>query len=334
MLRIEPVARFITWLVATYVCAAHLWASPDSAYPSGFYIVSVGFSDALPGWHRSVLEVRKEGPDVLVRYIRVMPFSNDCGEATKIVWIASRLPNTSLSTLTGGQNFCDIKSSDLARTLQKFPQRRRMIMFAGDTFSITAKCGADTRVIRLPADWTFNMARLQRQNPKTAALWTLENTIGKRVFGSFPSIDVIPADLAPRLQLADEAVLDELKSGKFDAGLPAGKSFKEDVAALGSTTDPPGARVQLVDAGRFRFDQYSEPQYPPLARQAQISGTVELQLAVDRDTGIVRDVKVLSGQAILAETAREAALHWRFAPGSADEAGFLRIALEYLFRCP
>ncbi len=59
------------------------------------------------------VEARPEGPDLFVRYIRVMPFNNDCGEATKIVWTVVRLPNTTLSTFTTGQNLCAVTPSDL-----------------------------------------------------------------------------------------------------------------------------------------------------------------------------------------------------------------------------
>jgi TonB family protein len=331
------VARFRNYscgLIVTLVCAAHLLASSaPPSNPSEFYIVSVGFSDALPGWHRSILEVRPEGPDLFVRYIRVMPFSNDCGEATKIVWTAVRLPSTTLSTLTAGQNLCAVRSSDLPRTLRSFPPTHLM-SFGGDTWSIVAKCGTDARVLRLPGSWTVDMARLKQRTPKTAALWTLESRIGTRAFGSFPSGDVIPSDLASRLLSADDALLDELKSGRFDAGLQPGRSFKDDVALRRTANDALGGSVKLVDAGRFRFEQYFEPQYPPLAKQARIGGAVELQLGLNRETGTVQEVKVLSGHPILTQAAKESAQRWRFARGSGDGAGSIRIVLEFIFRCP
>ena len=48
---------------------------------SEFYVVSVGFTDALPGWHHSILEVKPDGHDMVVRYIRVDPGTANCGAA-------------------------------------------------------------------------------------------------------------------------------------------------------------------------------------------------------------------------------------------------------------
>jgi hypothetical protein len=143
-------------------------SSPPNA--SDFYIVSVGFSDALPGWHHSILEVRPDGGDVLVRYIRVIPSSRYCGETTKIVATATRLPNTSLPMISDSVNLCAIDPPALSRTIRAFPQTQGMTVFAGDRYAIVAKCGPDTRVIRLPDDWKVDMARLKRKRPRIAAL--------------------------------------------------------------------------------------------------------------------------------------------------------------------
>ncbi|HLY15803.1 MAG TPA: energy transducer TonB [Bryobacteraceae bacterium] len=300
---------------------------PDA---SEFYIVSIGFSDAAPGWHHSVLEVRPDGGDVLVRYIRVIPFSVDCGEAARIVTASARLQHASLASITGGVNLCAIDPWSLSRTLQKFPDTRGTRAFAGDHFSIAAKCGTDTNVVRLPGDWTVDMAGLKRQQPKIAALWALESAIGTQAFGSFPSIDVVPAEMAARLEPAGEAILAGLKSGKFDAGF-APRSFKDDVAMLRSGADAPGHSVHVKNADQLHFDRYVEPPYPPLARQARMSGTVELELAVNSTTGKTERVTVIAGHPLLAPAAKEAALDWRFVRGTPLPT---RVSLEFVFRCP
>lgn len=63
-----------------------------------------------------------------------------------------------------------------------------------------------------------------------------------------------------------------------------------------SGSDPPPAEVVLSNL--------SEPAYPPLARQARISGDVDLTLAIRRD-GSVESATVVSGHPML----RQAALH-------------------------
>lgn len=53
--------------------------------------------------------------------------------------------------------------------------------------------------------------------------------------------------------------------------------------------------------------------YPLLAQQMKVQGAVLLQAIISAD-GVIRDVNVLSGPAILASAAREAALQWKFKP--------------------
>jgi len=56
-----------------------------------------------------------------------------------------------------------------------------------------------------------------------------------------------------------------------------------------------------------------EPIYPNFARQTHREGTVELRATIASD-GAVRDLQVLSGDAVLAQAAREAVTQWRFRP--------------------
>ncbi|MBI3679167.1 MAG: M56 family metallopeptidase [Acidobacteria bacterium] len=54
------------------------------------------------------------------------------------------------------------------------------------------------------------------------------------------------------------------------------------------------------------------PAYPPLAKQAAMQGTVQLQVRIGRD-GKVMDVQVISGEALLAQAAVEAVKQWEYA---------------------
>jgi periplasmic protein TonB len=56
-----------------------------------------------------------------------------------------------------------------------------------------------------------------------------------------------------------------------------------------------------------------EPIYPSFARLSHREGTVELRAIISSD-GVVRDVQVLSGDPVLAQSAREAVAQWRFRP--------------------
>ena len=56
-----------------------------------------------------------------------------------------------------------------------------------------------------------------------------------------------------------------------------------------------------------------DPQYPVLARQIRLEGTVEIRAIISRD-GSVRSVEILSGHLLLAQAARDAVLRWRYQP--------------------
>ncbi len=202
------------------------------------------------------------------------------------------LQHTSLRAISR-LNLCGIDQVSLDRTIQAYPQAKRIGVMAGDRFAVVVKCGSDTRVIRLPADWEVDMGRLRRERPKIAALWSSEKSIGTRAFGPLSSMDMVPPKMEARFQPADEATLAELRSGKFDAGL-APRSFRDDVAAARSAPGPEFT-VKLVNADHFRFERYVEPRYPPLAKQAQISGTVELEMTWNSRTGETEKVTVISG---------------------------------------
>jgi len=75
---------------------------------------------------------------------------------------------------------------------------------------------------------------------------------------------------------------------------------------------PPRVRVsQSVMAGLLIHRV--EPEYPPLAQQARISGSVVLAVVVGRD-GIVENVSLVSGHPLLVQAAVDAVKQWRFKP--------------------
>jgi protein TonB len=68
-------------------------------------------------------------------------------------------------------------------------------------------------------------------------------------------------------------------------------------------------RVEAMNAVTSR----SQPDYPAMARQLKIEGTVELD-AVVTETGTVEEVSIVSGNPILTKPAAEAVKKWKFAP--------------------
>jgi protein TonB len=56
-----------------------------------------------------------------------------------------------------------------------------------------------------------------------------------------------------------------------------------------------------------------KPEYPPVARNSRVEGTVVLAAVVGKD-GKVKDVRVISGQPMLAQAAERAVRQWKYKP--------------------
>jgi periplasmic protein TonB len=63
--------------------------------------------------------------------------------------------------------------------------------------------------------------------------------------------------------------------------------------------------------------QKVQPEYPAIARQLNIEGTVELEALVSED-GSVEAVNIVSGNAALTKAASDALKKWKFAPFTTD----------------
>lgn len=77
-----------------------------------------------------------------------------------------------------------------------------------------------------------------------------------------------------------------------------------------------GVRVD-ADEQQKRLSHSVAPAYPDVARDAGIEGDVTLRLIIGAD-GTVDEVKVLSGEPVLARAAAEAVAQWRYAPALLD----------------
>ena len=75
---------------------------------------------------------------------------------------------------------------------------------------------------------------------------------------------------------------------------------------------PPPKKVSHAEA-ISAVTTKSQPQYPPIARQLKIEGTVELA-AIVSETGTVEEVTVISGNPVLTKPAAESLKKWKFAP--------------------
>jgi protein TonB len=68
-------------------------------------------------------------------------------------------------------------------------------------------------------------------------------------------------------------------------------------------------RVEAMNAAVTKI----QPEYPTLAKQLKVQGSVELE-AVVAENGTVEAVNIVSGNPVLTKPASEALKHWKFTP--------------------
>ena len=110
-----------------------------------------------------------------------------------------------------------------------------------------------------------------------------------------PGDPSIKLDLGPRSPATSEATK------------PAGSDN-----ASGGVTNA-AAQVRLSPGTAEVVSHPVDPNYPMLAKQMKVQGSVVLQALIGKD-GNIQDLQVLSGPAILSAAAREAVKQWRFKP--------------------
>jgi protein TonB len=59
--------------------------------------------------------------------------------------------------------------------------------------------------------------------------------------------------------------------------------------------------------------QKTTPVYPPIAKAARVSGTVVIQATISKQ-GTIENLKVISGPAMLQQSALDAVRTWRYRP--------------------
>jgi periplasmic protein TonB len=146
-----------------------------------------------------------------------------------------------------------------------------------------------------------------------------------------PTIFLQPPVIPPHVQMStdDEAPVIETGPGSGGPGIPGGPEGGLDIPRTTGTNSmpivPPPVEVRHTSAPIRRTEGYMEaalthrvqPLYPVVAKTAHISGVVRLRAIIATD-GSVRQLEVLSGNPILAQSAVAAVREWRYRPTRLD----------------
>ena len=127
-------------------------------------------------------------------------------------------------------------------------------------------------------------------------------------------VEMIKEDEAPPPEMATGGVV-----GGVPGGVPGGQMggviggiISSTPVAVPKVATPQRVRVSLGVSQGLLIKKV-QPNYPPLARQARIQGTVLLQAEISKD-GTIENLRLISGHPMLAPAAIEAVKQWRYKP--------------------
>jgi TonB family protein len=330
------------WAIA--LIAINAWCAEISA-PSQMYIVSAAFSDFGALFYYRVVDVRMDGPDVVIRYSRI-GWTNPTFCARKIVQSAQiRLRNRTINDLVKANNPCTVDPSDLTAAVKKYSTTAGHL----ETFSarVVATCGSTTSVLELPDESKVDLRKLKSANAKMSRLWNLISDVVAPAFGKEDIFQGRTEAEALVLQRAGQEIAPELASGRYDEGFaaavhgndstwpnPSVRELLNDYRGPITDSEAKGAALStvLVDAEQYQFSAFAKPDYPALAAMARIEGDVTMLLTVHPRTGEVTRAQASSGNKILQDNAVATAKKWRFEPNSVG-AEKISVTMRYSLQC-
>jgi len=289
-----------------------------------FYVVTNYFSDFLGDGYEEILEVTSEGKDVRIRIVRISAANRYCGG--QLVRASERiLPDTSISKVAGRVDLCSYTEPGVTAALKAAAPKRITSIEDSATLTIVAKCGAQQRIFGFPYPEEVDLKTLDRNNPGVQALWDLTYKVRSRAFGKRFSFLDLPATQEKEVEDLGTKLLPELVSGKFDAAFGdytcADQKCDTNYLAwlLRGYTGPPANRdpasVELINAPSLHLAKYDPPRYSAVAKTAHIFGEVRLRIVPNVQTGLVKDVELVSGNSLLGNLAINASRNWQFSPG-------------------
>ncbi len=96
-------------------------------------------------------------------------------------------------------------------------------------------------------------------------------------------------------------------------------------AAQGRAQD--NASGEVKDHGGRKIKTSVKPDYPQIARQMRVTGTVRLEATVAAD-GKVRDTKVIGGSPLLAQEAVTAVKKWKYEEASKESVENVEVVFQ------
>ena len=304
-----------------------------------FYVVRSFFSDFLLDSYEEILEVTPVGKDIRIRVIRISAADRYCGG--QLVRAAERvLPGTPMKKVTGRVDLCSYTGQGVTDALKAAAPKALGDTWDSSALTIVAKCGVQEKVFDFSYPAEVDLKALHRDNPRVDALWDLNYKVRSRAFGPRFSFQDLSAAEEKDREAFGTKLLPELVSGKVDTAFGdytcANEKCDTNYLAwllrgyTGPPANPDTNSVELINASSLHPVKYSLPQYPQIAKTAHVFGEVRLRIVPDVQTGLVKDVQLVSDSSILGNPAINAAKQWQFAPGTLSGAS-VEAVLKFTF---
>ena len=124
-------------------------------------------------------------------------------------------------------------------------------------------------------------------------------------------VEVVAGDVHRTMHPATPGIQVELQPEAPAETAVDAPATADDTAA--DVTDKAAERVQMSADTSDAVSEPVKPNYPMLARQMKVQGSVILLALISRE-GQIQDLRILSGPPILSSAAREAVKQWHFKP--------------------
>ncbi|HZC24566.1 MAG TPA: energy transducer TonB [Candidatus Binatia bacterium] len=130
-------------------------------------------------------------------------------------------------------------------------------------------------------------------------------------------VEVVASNYRRTIHPGTNNVMVDLRDGSTEmrttVAAPSSAVGSDSAETAASLTSNAAERAQVSSLTTDVVTHSVVPDYPTLARQMKVQGSVILQAMIGRD-GLIQDLQVLSGPPILAGAAQEAVKQWHFKP--------------------
>jgi hypothetical protein len=315
-------------IVLALCCFASAHGQSGRPIPTEFTIGRHTFFDFGPPTDFYELFLVHAAPSgASIERISLTPPGDACIQPASVE-VASASLADSVAELLGKTNPCAISEKELRRELKRC---KKCLVFSGANVAMQVQCGGAPRIIRadiLDRDMFDAAPRTPEHTSWTMQLLNrIDGAVGPGVMDRplFPMPNPDQTDVP-----AQDQALRDIGSGKYDE-LFHNAPDKLSELYRAAQIRPPNPTVRLLSSAPFQPEVFVAPGYPPLARLARISGTVDFSMDVSAD-GSTTNFTVENGHAMLRPTTEKAVGSWKFSKDAAGQR--IHAAIEFATNCP